>query len=241
MPGPGDTVNIGSTGSSKTVTMTSNVTVGQVFGDDTHYAGTIIVGSGNTLTVTSGSNLRFMILNLTDATLVLKDGGKVIMGWLTLSNSKVILSAPGGTTRYLASTICNSSTDVTYLMGDGGSGSATVSVQGNISPRSLTIQSNNSSAHTVSLAASSTITTSILSATGASSSNRLTIQPASGSATISFASGGSSSGQFCNMKVSAGGDSGVPKYIGSNSIQDSGMGWLLQDPPSATGAFFQFF
>ena len=96
--------------------------------------------------------------------------------------------------------------------------------------RSLVIQSNNSAAHTVNFGSGATVTTNKFVAIGSSSSNKLIVKPSAGSSTIALSSGGSTYGQFVDMQVSASG-SGVPKYIGANSTQSSGMGWLLQDPP----------
>lgn len=109
-------------------------------------------------------------------------------------------------------------------------GGTNIGILGSPTFRSLIIQSKNSAAHTVNLGASATITTDKLVAIGSSSSNKLTIKPSSGSSTIAFNPGGSSYGQFVDMQASASG-AGVPKYIGVNSTQSSGMGWLLQDPP----------
>ena len=128
--------------------------------------------------------------------------------------------------------------DVRILMG-GTSNSTTFNITGSPTFRSLIIQSKNSAAHTVNFDSGATITTNKFAAIGSSSSSKLTVKPSSGSSTIALSSDGSTYGQFVNMQANASG-AGVPKYIGANSTQSSGMGWLLQDPPKATTLLDKF-
>lgn len=120
--------------------------------------------------------------------------------------------------------------DVIINIGPSDTRQGRINITGSPTFRSLIIQSKNSAAHTVNFDSGATITTNKLVAIGSSSSNKLTVKPLSGSSTIALSSGGSSYGQFVDMQASASG-AGVPKYIGVNSTQSSGMGWLLQDPP----------
>lgn len=108
--------------------------------------------------------------------------------------------------------------------------SETVSITGSPTFRSLIIQSKNTAAHSVFLDNAATITTNKLVAIGSSSTNKLTIAPATGSATINFTTDGSSYGQYVNVVVAATG-TGVTKYIGSSSTVNSGLGWTFADPP----------
>ena len=138
--------------------------------------------------------------------------------------------SPTGDTDVLARFGNKTYNDVKIRVGTANSTPAVVKLGGSPTFRSLIIQSKNSAAHTVNFDSGATITTNKFVAIGSSSSSKLTVKPSSGSSTIALSSGGSTYGQFVDMQASASG-AGVPKYIGANSTQSSGMGWLLQDPP----------
>lgn len=242
VPGVGDNVILGSTGSTKTVTMVSDVTVASITGFDDHYAGAVNV-SGYTLTITGLSNLRFMGLDLTDSTLVLKDGGQPIMGSPTISNSRIVLYAPHGQTRYLPTQYSGATLDVVYYLGDGGAGSSVVNVTGSPTFRSLIIQSKNSAAHTVNFdvdaSSGSTATVDKLIAIGSSPISKLTLAGKTGGtagySTFQFSQYGTSFGQninLVNLVSNTQGPTHIPAYIGSSSSADTNStNWLLQDPP----------
>lgn len=148
----------------------------------------------------------------------------------TAGKGHIVLRVPG-TADPTFGTLSKTFNDVAIYLGDKGSTAPhSIDITGSPTFRTLIIESKNSWEHTVDFDNGATITTNKFVAIGSSSSYKLTVKPSSGSSTIALSSGGSSYGQFVDMQASASG-AGVPKYIGANSTQSSGMGWLLQDPP----------
>lgn len=218
-----------------TVTLTANASAATI----SHTNGRIN-WNGQKLTVdanlvSNGSTSR--TLDLSNGTLEFTGSG---LPELALSGTNLNVNSSGSLIIFNQTWSIGSSTmhfrtaskvfnDVIVNLG-GSSNSTTFNILDSPTFNSLRIQSKNSAAHTVTLGNGATLTTNKLVAVGSSSGNRLTIQPAPGSASIAFSSAATSYGQYVNMRVSASG-SGTPKYIGSGSVQDSGMGWLLQNPP----------
>lgn len=202
-------------------------TTGRYFGPGFQSTGTnartLDFGSGELLITNNSGSTNFY-----ETEIVLSGSNLTVIP----GTSRVTLDVVGGNSTYPNDLGLNDFTfnDVFLNLGVGGSISTTVNITGSPTFRSLTIQSKNSAAHTVNFDSGATITTNKFVAIGSSSSNKLTIKPSSGSSTIALSSGGSSYGQFVDMQVSASG-AGVPKYLGANSTQSSGMGWLLQNPP----------
>lgn len=126
--------------------------------------------------------------------------------------------------------------DVLIDMGSA-SNSTTLSITGNPTFRSLTIQSKNSAAHTVVL---DDMTVSKFVAIGSSSSSKLAITNPDFHPAINFTTNGSSYGQNVDISYVDATGAGVPKYIGSNSVSSNATGWLLQDPPKASTLIDEF-
>lgn len=121
--------------------------------------------------------------------------------------------------------------DVAMSLGSSSAGSSTENITGSPTFRLLDIRSANSAAHTVTVDSSAQIKAQKLILLGASSSNKLNIQPVSGGATFTVYD--SSYGQFVNIgNINTPGpvSSFAPMYIGSNSVA-SLANWLTQDPP----------
>lgn len=111
-----------------------------------------------------------------------------------------------------------------------------LSIEGSPSFRTLDIRSADSAAHTVIADDLSIITADKLIVMGYSTSKRLTL---SSVGDVGLIIKGSAYGQFLNItgwidNYYGGGTSSTPLYAGANSIQSSGYGWLLQNPPAAS-------
>ena len=122
-----------------------------------------------------------------------------------------------------------------------GSGTNPTKISGSPTFRSLIIQSKNSAAHTVNF--DDDVYVNKLVVTGASSSNKLTIENDNGkcfifgetNTAIGETKTATTYGQFVHMNMQAVSnifydDPVNPTYIGSNSTTDT-TGWLIQDPP----------
>ena len=111
-----------------------------------------------------------------------------------------------------------------------------LSITGSPTFRSLVIQSKNSAAHTVNF--DSPFYTSKFIAIGSSTTNRLTIGGDAGF--FIFADKTDTYGQFVDMQLIDYSADRATHYIGSNSVQVGGGGWLLQDPPKISTLVDQF-
>ena len=163
------------------------------------------------------------------------NGNAADWAFIAASGSTVIVNASASKALWLGSF---SYKDFFINLGVGVSTSVVIGISGVPTLRSLIIQSKNSAAHRITFDSSPSATVNKFVAIGSSASNKLIIENSynmGSGASLNFTSGGSSYGQYVNMtNVYAGGSSGVPKYIGANSI-DTNFNqpgtWLLQDPP----------
>lgn len=228
-----------------TVTLVADVTVNKInhtngrinlstFGLNAtyYYAGgstarTLDLGSG-TFTITSVDSSNFVYFNVGGSNMTLIPGTSLLI--------LNCLYGEDGDESYFV-TGDKTFNDVQINLGSGTSNSILTLVYGSPIFRSLSIQSKNSMAHTLRLVEVDLIppimNAQSFVAKGSSSSNRLTIETDSdpSSTFIAVRDGGSSYGQYVDMKVSADSTGLTNMYIGSNSIQDSGMGWALTNPP----------
>ena len=163
---------------------------------------------------------------------------------LISGTSKVIISPNYQVGTATFNTLGKVFNDVAINIGGASISGYTINITGSPTFRTLDIRSANSAAHTVSINGIPTITKLV--AIGASASNRLTIVDSSLDTDgdyynwIDFPNDTANVyGQYVNMKMINNAD--LPgAYIGSNSVQDSGMGWLLQDPPKASTLIEEF-
>ena len=144
---------------------------------------------------------------------------------LNSQNSTLIINASSNLTPVLASHTYNK---VRINI----SGGSTVGIYGSPIISTLDIRSSDTSANQINFENSAIINVKELIMIG-TSSNRLVIDGAhdANGGSLAVTDGGTSYGQFVNMKASSDFTGSTPMYIGSNSIKDSGLYWLIQDPP----------
>ena len=222
------------------VTLTGNSSAATIL----HTNGQLRLG-GHKLTV----DASFVSSGSTARTVDLQGGSLEFTGnglpQLTISGSNLTWSASNslivfnqawslGSTSIHFATDSKSFGDVVVNMGANTIKSTTFNITGSPTFRSLIIQSKNSAAHTVEFDNSVNISVEKLVLIGASSSNKLTIQPQTYPGNVNyFINVDSSYGQFVNI-VYTGGTAkvyGQNLYIGSNSTNTLSIGWTFQDPP----------
>lgn len=186
---------------------------------------TIDLGTG-TLRVTHGSTLTIDGSPYT--------GGFHVSPWtttVTAGTSSIEINVNPGTGNSMDVVLGTHTYNIMkIIIGGASTGAVSAAISGSPTFRSLIIKSKNSAAHTVNFDNGALINVNKLVAVGSSSSNRLAINSDS-SSVLAVDDYGSSYGQFVNMNISSNMVSYAPMYIGSNSVQTSGYGWLLQDPP----------
>lgn len=199
-----------------TITNTSyNVTL-KSFYSYSSAARTINMGSG-VWTINPDSNGS--AFELEDSNLTLNAGSSLLVINATYSASPTSFA-----------TLSKTFNDVRINLGYNSSNSINLNLSGSPTFRSLDIRSVNSQAHYVNFDSGSTTTVNKLIAIGYDSSNKLTLRPYSGNATIDFTAGGSSYGQYVHAQVYADG-AGVTKYIGASSTASGGTGWTTSNAP----------